>query len=86
MASSGSTSSERQEDRVDVRDVERARHDAVALPAEARATARARAEPLHDADARDRLLDERRRGCKLLLQQARSLRVARRVAPEPEGR
>ena len=51
----------RQEHGVDVGDVECRLHDLVRLAAEARGERRPGAEALDDADARDRLLDERGR-------------------------
>jgi len=75
----------RQEDRIDVRDVERCANDLVGAAAETGRERRAGAEPLHDADPRDRLLDERRRLAELLLVDPRPLRVAPRVAAEADA-
>ena len=66
----------RQEDRVDVRDVERRADDIVGAGPEARRQRRLGAEALHDADAGDRLLDERGRLGEALLVDLRPLGVA----------
>ena len=80
----GSASS-RQEDRVDVRNGERRRDDTIGAGAEAGREGRAGAEPLHDADPRDRLLRERRQLTELFLIDLGRRGVAPRVAPEADA-